>query len=78
MSLELSYGLKSRRLRAFVVYFPDIAFALDCGSASFTCNMNQPENTLLFPATRHWPSEAMLTDRIGTSPAGACPVKIFD
>lgn len=27
--------------------------------------------TLLLPATRHDPSEAIVTDRIGTSPAGA-------
>jgi len=27
---------------------------------------------LLFPATRHDPSKARVTDRIGTSPAGVC------
>ena len=28
--------------------------------------------TLLLPATKHDPSDASVTDRIGTSPAGVC------
>ena len=33
--------------------------------------------TLLFPATKHDPSEARLTDRMGTSPAGVLKQQIL-
>jgi hypothetical protein len=64
-------SLIARKGWLLFVNFPDITFALD-GDLAWDCSRQGGElYTLLFPATKHEPSEARLTDRIGTSPAGA-------
>jgi len=53
----------------FIIDSPDIALTLEADIRSMWSGgaMNL---TLLFPATRHKPSEARVTERIGTSAAG--------
>jgi len=71
MSRELGKGLKPGEWGTFRVYLPDIAFAL-IKALLFGNRRKYKFRTLLLPATRHLPSDAIVTDRIGTFPAGAC------
>ena len=68
MSLESRHGLESRQSRIFVVDPPYVALTLQAIEKT-ECD-GEGDNTLLFPATRQDPSEAIVTERIGTSPAG--------
>ena len=84
MRLELCYSLESWKIRCAFIYFPDITFPLkkvaydsfpkektnESGDIS-GYKGQKGKNTLLLPATKQVPSDAIVTERIGTSPAGA-------
>ena len=61
----------------FVIHLPNITLALAISlSLGISADKKARLLTLLFPATSEDPSEASVTERIGTSPAGVCTPSI--
>lgn len=75
--LELRNCLEPWNLCRLLVDLPYITFSLQSAALVSGAQTTHECKTLLFPATKHEPSEAMVTDRIGTSPAGAWFVLIY-
>ena len=77
MSLKLGDSLKTWKFGILFIDLPHVAFTLS-RDHQLPQVIDALESTLLFPATKHEPSEARLTDLIGTSPAGVSPRRISE
>ena len=71
MGLELRNGLEAWKARCIIIDLPNVDFPLESVFELIVIIMKESLHTLLLPATKHDPSKATLTDRIGISPAGA-------